>query len=229
MSSNSTQSLQTVILKASDQDARIEGSQLQIWAIFTRTALVVKNGTIELNRPSSNQKREEGTMTTAAATSTNQDKTLREQLVKLLTDSEAHANFETAVKDVPADLQGKRPKGAAHSPWEMLEHLRLAQWDILEFSRNSKHVSPPWPEGYWPKSPAPPTPAAWNASIKQFRADLKATQNLVKNPRTNLFAKIPWGTGQTVLREVLLLADHNSHHLAQMIDVRRLLGDWPAK
>src|SRR6266481_6025872 len=106
--------------------------------------------------PSSNRKREERTMTTATATSTNQDKVLREQLVKLLSDSEAHANFETAVKDVPVDLQGKRPKGAAHSPWEMLEHLRIAQWDILEFARNAQHKSPEFPEGYWPKSPEPP-------------------------------------------------------------------------
>ena len=100
-------------------------------------------------------------MTTATATSTNQDKALREQLVKLLSDSEAHANFETAVKDLPADLQGKRPKGAAHSPWEMLEHFRIAQWDILEFARNAKHKSPDFPEGYWPKSPEPPDAKSW--------------------------------------------------------------------
>jgi hypothetical protein len=111
----------------------------------------------------------------------------------------------------------------------LLEHLRIAQCDILEFSRNAKHVSPAWPEGYWPKTAAPPTPAAWNASIKKFRADLKAMQNLVKNPRTDLFAKIPWGDSQTLLREALLLADHNAYHLAQMLDARRLLGAWPTE
>jgi hypothetical protein len=111
----------------------------------------------------------------------------------------------------------------------LLEHLRLAQWDILEFSRNPKHASPKWPEGYWPKTEAPPTAAAWNASIKKFRKDLKAMQDLVKNPKTDLFARIPWGDGQTILREALLLADHNAYHLGQMLDVRRVLGAWPEK
>ena len=146
-------------------------------------------------------------MTTATATSTNQDKALREQLVKLLTDSEAHANFETAVKDLPTDLQGKRPKGAAHSPWEMLEHLRIAQHDILEFSRSEKHESPKWPEGYWPKNPEPPSAGAWTKSINQFKSEAKAMQDLVKNPKTDLFAKIQWGDGQTILREALLLVE----------------------
>ncbi len=119
-------------------------------------------------------------MTTATATSTNQDKALREQLVKLLSDSEAHANFETAVKDMPADLQGKRPKGAAHSPWEMLEHLRIAQWDILEFARNAKHKSPEFPAGYWPKSPEPPDAKAWEKSAAAFQADRKALCDLIE-------------------------------------------------
>lgn len=109
----------------------------------------------------------------------------------------------------------------------LLEHLCLAQWDILEFSRNAKYKAPKWPDDYWPKSAAPPSAAAWNTSVKKFRTDLKAAQKLVKNPRTDLFAKIPWGDGQIILREILLLADHNSHHLGQMLDVRRLLGAWP--
>jgi hypothetical protein len=108
----------------------------------------------------------------------------------------------------------------------LLEHLRLAQWDILEFSRNKKHVSPKWPEGYWPKTPAPPTAAAWTKSIQQFHRDLKAMQALVSNPKTDLFARIPWGDGQTILREALLVADHNAYHLGQLLDVRRLLGAW---
>ena len=108
----------------------------------------------------------------------------------------------------------------------LLEHLRLAQWDILEFSRNSKHVSPEWPEGYWPKTEAPPNSAAWNRSIEEFRKDLRAMEDLVANPKTDLFARIPWGDGQTILREALLLADHNAYHLGQFVDLRRLLGAW---
>ena len=108
----------------------------------------------------------------------------------------------------------------------LLEHLRIAQRDILEFSRSEKHESPKWPEGYWPKTEAPPTAAAWIKSVDQFQADLKAMQDLVKNPKTDLFAKIPWGDGQTILREALLVADHNSYHLGQLLDVRRLLGAW---
>ena len=155
------------------------------------------------------------------------DKSLSKELVSLLQGGHAHATFDRVIANVPAKLRGKKPNGYPHSLWMLLEHLRLAQWDILEFSRNAKHASPAWPEGYWPKAAAPPTPSAWNASIKKFRADLKAMQSLVKNPKTDLFAKIPWGDGQTILREALLLADHNSHHLGQMIDIRRLLGAWP--
>jgi hypothetical protein len=165
-------------------------------------------------------------MTTATATSTNQDKALREQLVKLLSDSEAHANFETAVKDLPADVQGKRPKGAAHSPWEMLEHLRIAQWDILEFARNAKHKSPDFPEGYWPKSPEPPDAKAWEKSAAAFRADRKSLCDLINNESTDLFAKIAHGDGQTILRQVLLAADHNAYHIGELILLRRILGAW---
>jgi hypothetical protein len=108
----------------------------------------------------------------------------------------------------------------------LLEHLRLAQWDILEFSRNPNHVSPEWPAGYWPKTPVPPNARAWNQSIRQFGRDLKAMQDLVANPKTDLFARIAWGDGQTILREALLVADHNAYHVAQLIDLRRLLGAW---
>jgi len=108
----------------------------------------------------------------------------------------------------------------------LLEHLRLAQWDILEFSRNARHVSPEWPKGYWPETEAPPSDAAWNKSIQQFRRDLKAMQLLVADPKTDLFAGIPWGDGQTILREALLVADHNAYHTAQLVDLRRLLGAW---
>jgi hypothetical protein len=155
------------------------------------------------------------------------DKSLRQHLLYLLQGGGAHATFDDVIANIPTNLRGKKPSGLPHSLWMLLEHLRLAQWDILEFSRNAKHVSPAWPEGYWPKTPTPPTPAAWNASIKKFRADSKTMQNLVKNPRTDLFAPIPWGDGQTILREALLIADHNAYHLGQMLDLRRLLGAWP--
>ena len=155
-----------------------------------------------------------------------QDKSLREHLLELLKGGSAHVKFEDAVPDIPAKLRNQKAAGLPHSPWMLLEHLRIAQWDILEFSRNRKHKSPAWPEGYWPERNA--NPKAWDESVKKFRADLKAMQDLVANPKTDLFAKIPWGDGQTILREALLLADHNAYHLAQIVDVRRALGDWPA-
>ena len=153
-------------------------------------------------------------------------KQLRDHLLYLLDGGGAHARFNDAVKDMPEKLRGVKPHGLPHSAWMILEHLRLSQWDILEFSRNSKYKSPKWPEGYWPKTASPPSAHAWNKSIQQFRKDLKAMQDLVANPKTDLYARIPWGEGQTVLREALLLADHNAYHLGQLIDVRRLVGAW---
>jgi hypothetical protein len=158
--------------------------------------------------------------------SSNHEQVLRRHLLELLAGGSAHAKFEDAVKDLPAELRGAKPERFPHSPWMLLEHLRLAQWDILEFSRNAKHVSPKWPEEYWPKTAGPPNPAAWNKSIQQFRRDLNAMQKLVANRKTDLFARIPWGDGQTILREALLVADHNAYHIAQLVDVRRLLGNW---
>jgi hypothetical protein len=154
------------------------------------------------------------------------DQALRKQLIETLKGGGAHASFDDAVPDVPAKLRGEKPKGLPHSPWMLLEHLRIGQWDILEFSRNPKHKSPEWPEGYWPKTTTPPSPKAWDESVAAFRKDLKAIEDLVKNPKTDLVAKIPWGDGQTILREALLAADHNAYHIAQVIDVRRLLGAW---
>jgi hypothetical protein len=154
------------------------------------------------------------------------DKSLRENLLELLKGGGAHLDFDATVKDMPADLQDKRPKGGAHSPWELLEHLRIAQWDILEFSRNPKHVSPEFPGGYWPSTQAPPEGKAWNKSANAFRADLKAMIDLVANEATDLFASIPNGEGKTILREALVLADHNSYHLGQLVLIRRLLGAW---
>ena len=154
------------------------------------------------------------------------DKALRQHLVSLLKGGDAHATYDAAVKDFPANLYGKKPKGAAHSPWEVLEHLRIAQWDILEFSRNAKHVSPEFPDGYWPKTPAPADATAWAKSVQSFRADLKGMVALAENESVDLLARIPHGEGQTMLREVLVLADHNAYHLGELLLLRRLLGAW---
>jgi hypothetical protein len=154
------------------------------------------------------------------------DKALRDHLVSLLEGGAAHATFDEAVKDLPASLHGKRPEGIPHSPWELLEHLRIVQWDILEFSRDPKHVSPDFPSGYWPSSPVPPNEKAWDKSVAAFEADLKAMIQLVSDKSTDLFVRIPHGDGQTILREALLVADHNAYHIGQLILVRRLLGAW---
>lgn len=154
------------------------------------------------------------------------DSALREHLVQLLIGSHAHVDFNAAIQGLPIELQGKRPAGAEHSPWELLEHLRIAQWDILEFSRDATHQSPEWPGGYWPPTAAPPDEHAWEKSVRAFRRDLKALCELVTDPATDLYAKIPHGDGQTILREALLTADHNAYHLGQLLITRKLLGAW---
>ncbi len=154
------------------------------------------------------------------------DKALRQHLLNLLKGGDAHLQFDSAVKNLPADLRGKRPEGAPHSPWEVLEHLRIAQWDILEFSRNPKHQSPEFPQGYWPRTQAPPDEGAWDKSVGSFRKDLQALRDLVANEKTDLFARIPHGDGQTILREALVAAAHNAYHLGELVLLRRLLGAW---
>ena len=156
-----------------------------------------------------------------------EDRSLRDHLLYLLGGGGAHAGFEAVVKGLPPEVRGAVPPGAAHSPWQILEHLRLAQWDILEFSRDAEHVSPPWPEGYWPREPEPPDEGAWERSIAAFRADLEAMKTLVADPASDLHARIPHGDGQTLLREALLVADHNAYHLGELVMTRRLLGAWP--
>jgi hypothetical protein len=151
---------------------------------------------------------------------------LRQHVVEVLQGGHAHATFDAAVKNMPAALRGKRPKGAEHSSWEILEHLRIAQWDILEFSRNPKHKSPDWPAGYWPSTQAPPDENAWDKSVRAFRKDLKAMCDLIRDESTDLLTQIPYGDGQTILREALLTVDHNAYHLGEMVLVRRLLGAW---
>jgi len=151
---------------------------------------------------------------------------VREQVVKLLQGGQAHLTFDEAIKNFPAKFRGVKPKGAPHSAWQLVEHIRIAVWDILEFSRNSKHVSPSWPDGYWPKTEKPPSAAAWSKSIASIKKDMEALQKLVQEEDTDLYAKIPHGTGQNILREALLVADHNAYHIGQLLLLRRLLGAW---
>lgn len=155
------------------------------------------------------------------------DPDLREHLVHLLRAENAHAGFEAAASGIPPRLRGVVPAGAEHSAWQLLEHLRLAQWDILEYSRNADHVSPPFPAGYWPASPEPPDEAAWDRSVDGFRAGLEAMRELVGDPARDLFAELPYGEGGTLLGQALLLADHNAYHVGQLVLLRRLLGNWP--
>lgn len=153
-------------------------------------------------------------------------KSLRKHLLYLLTKGGAHATFEDAVKSVPPAARGKVPEGAAHSLWQLLEHMRIAQWDILEFSRDAKHKSPKFPKGYWPKTAAPPNAKAWDKSIKDFLADRDAMCKLIEKKSTDLFAEIPHGEGQTILREAMLMADHNAYTVGEIVITRRLLGVW---
>jgi hypothetical protein len=156
------------------------------------------------------------------------DAALRQQLVELMKGGSAHTEFKKALGDFPAEMRGKRPKGSPHSPWELLEHMRIAQLDILEFSRNSKHESPKWPEGYWPESPEPPDPKAWDRSVNGFCQELREMCALVEDDGTDLYKQIPHGDGQTILREALLVADHNAYHLGQFVLLRRMLCAWTA-
>jgi hypothetical protein len=154
------------------------------------------------------------------------DKALRNQLHDLFHGGHAHVSFEDAVKDFPTDRMGKTIPGIPYTAWQLLEHLRISQWDILEFSRDASHVSPKWPEGYWPKRGSPHNTEEWEKSVAAFQSDLAAMRDLVANPATDLHAKIPHGDGQTILREALVLADHNAYHLGQLVTLRRLLGAW---
>jgi DinB superfamily len=151
---------------------------------------------------------------------------LREQLVKLLSWQDAHVSFDDAVPDVPTQMQGVRPEGLPYSPWELLEHMRITQRDILDFCRDPAYEAPKWPDDYWPKTPVPPTPADWEESVAAFRADREALAALVAEPTLDLYMKIPHGEGQTYLREVVLVADHSAYHLGEFVAVRRLLGVW---
>jgi uncharacterized damage-inducible protein DinB len=152
---------------------------------------------------------------------------LRDHLLRLLDWRDAHAGFDAAVDGVPSGLRGAQADGLPYTAWQLLEHLRLAQHDILDFCRNPAYAQPAWPDDYWPASAAPPTGDAWDESIRAFRADRDALKALTTDPDVDLFAEIPHGSGQTYLRELLLVADHTSYHVGQLVVLRRLLGDWP--
>jgi len=155
-------------------------------------------------------------------------KPLVEHVHELLHGGHAHATFEAVTRDWPPELCGVKPEGAPHTAWQLLEHLRICQWDILEFSLRADHVSPVWPDGYWPQTETPPDAAAWDRSLVAFQADLRRMADLVADPATDLFARISHGEGQTILREALMLADHNAYHLGQLAWLRRQLGAWSA-
>ncbi|MGA2458121.1 MAG: DinB family protein [Terriglobales bacterium] len=159
-----------------------------------------------------------------AARPASPDQPLRDHLLYLLKGGGAHADFDAAMGDWPVQLAGVKVANFPHTAWMLLEHMRLAQWDILEFSRNSKHVSPRWPEGYWPASEAPSDEKAWTASMAAFRKDLRTIELLVSDRKVDLYARIPWGDGQTILREALLVVDHNAYHLGQLVMLRKSIG-----
>jgi uncharacterized damage-inducible protein DinB len=152
--------------------------------------------------------------------------TLIKALKELLSGGHAHVTFEDAVKDLPADLQGVTPPGMPYSIWQLVEHIRITQWDILEFSRSAEHQSPDWPTGYWPKEKAPADAKAWKNSLAQIRQDLKTFISLLEQPDADLYTPFPWGNGQHLLREAMLIADHTSYHTGEIVVLRRMLKAW---
>jgi uncharacterized damage-inducible protein DinB len=154
------------------------------------------------------------------------DDALRDHLVRVLAWHDAHVDFDGATAGIPKSKRGQSPPGLPYSPWQLLEHLRRTQRDILEFCRNPDYVELSWPDDYWPPSAAPESAQAWDDSIAAFRADLQALQALATDSSLDLTARIPHGSGQTYLRELLLVADHNAYHIGQLVAVRRCLGIW---
>jgi uncharacterized damage-inducible protein DinB len=151
---------------------------------------------------------------------------VREQLGRLLSWEDAHVGFDSVIADIPSELRGKQPAGLPYSPWQLVEHLRRTQRDILEFCVNPKYQELEWPDDYWPPTAAPASSKAWDESIRQFREDRDALQKLAADPEVDLTARIPHGDGQTYLRELVLAADHAAYHLGELVVVRRLLGIW---
>lgn len=152
--------------------------------------------------------------------------TVRKALLEFLQGKSAHASLQDALTDFPPALAGKRPAGMPHTAWQLVEHMRLTLHDLLDFCTNSEYEALEWPKEYWPKHDTPSSETAWKKSVRDLREDLKEFERLVRNPKTNLYVPIPWGDGQTVLREILLAGDHTSYHTGQLILVRRALGEW---
>jgi hypothetical protein len=160
----------------------------------------------------------------------NTDEALREHLLNLLDMRGAHMTFDEAAADFPEPFINAFPPNVPYTPYHLVEHLRLCQWDILEYTRDPKHVSPEWPTGYWLPREAKADWAAWKRSIEQFRSDLAAMKAIVANPNTDLLTPIPHGYGgHTVLREALILADHNAYHVGELAILRQVLGAWSAQ
>jgi uncharacterized damage-inducible protein DinB len=154
------------------------------------------------------------------------DQVLRDQLVESLKKGNAHVDLFSALKDFPEELYGKKPPGAPHSAWQLLEHIRFTLNDLLVFSTDPDYVAPKWPDAYWPQKDSPEDKQAWKTSVKAVRADLEAFEKLIRNPESNLYAQIPWGEGQTLLGEALLAIDHTSYHVGQLVMLRKQLGKW---
>jgi uncharacterized damage-inducible protein DinB len=152
---------------------------------------------------------------------------MRTAIARLLDWEDAHVGFEKAVTGLPSELRGQAPSGLPYSPWQLLEHIRLTQHDILEFCRNPAYEELDWPEDYWPESASPASAAAWDKSVAAVRKDREALKQLALNPGLDLLARVPAGDGQTYLRELLLVADHTAYHLGELVVVRRALGAWP--
>jgi uncharacterized damage-inducible protein DinB len=156
-----------------------------------------------------------------------QSAALRDGIAKALAWGEARTTFDDAVADLPAELRGRVPAGLPYSAWQLVEHIRIAQHDILDFARNPNYEEMTWPDDYWPKSPAPPNADAWDESVRRFREDRSALEALARDGSIDLEATIPHGSGQTYLREILLVLDHTAYHVGELVVVRRLLGAWP--
>jgi hypothetical protein len=156
------------------------------------------------------------------------DHVVRAQLLALLRGGQAYMPFDQAVADFPLAQINRYPPHVPYTPWQLLEHLRIAQWDILEFIRNPAHISPPWPAGYWPARDAQADARAWARTIAAFQADLRALQAVVADPRTDLYAPLPHAPDYTILREILVVADHNAYHIGEFAILRQVMGTWPA-
>jgi hypothetical protein len=157
------------------------------------------------------------------------DEVVRDQLLNLLRRGNAHMNLDEAVADFPQDQMNTRPPNVPYTPWHLLEHIRITQWDILEFIRNPDHVSPEWPEGYWPARDAQADVQRWMQTIEQYRTDLAALQDIVADPETDLYATMPQGAPYTILREILTVADHTAYHVGEFGILRQVMGTWPKR